>query len=294
MKKGVNFKTTLTLLKRWFDYPASHDFTFSEWRHQKYEELRTGTRNNLPLKTWWPKYTNGDFRLELSLGALLIQQTSWSQVAICIHNLMAFLKGSGKDFSVDGLLSIPPDLFKKLIQASRFPNQKTERIVKFCRHIQEVGGVDIVFKNRADLGQQLRDLKLGFGKETRDCLLLYGANLPVFIADAYGRKLLRFLNLTEGDHYDACQEIFEDGIRRDFDETELASVTKEYTQEELDYALCNAPDHEDISRVLLYQQFHAGIVELGISKRWNEFKEELQSVDGSSVNVSGPPERRGP
>ncbi len=102
---------------------------------------------------------------------------------------------------------------------------------------------------------------------------------------------------------DSCQAIFQEGIARDFSEGELDWIMIEYTPEELRYALPGYPTemtmvknlegentegrgkrHDDvhlesINRVLLNQQFHAGIVELGRSKRWKESGERVLGMD---------------
>jgi len=277
---NINFRNIYSLLKKWFDEPTPEYDDFKCWRFEKYEELELGKRKNLPLKTWWPKYTEGDFRLELALGAMLVQQVRWAAVRQCIENLNRFLIDSERLFDLEGILSIPLEKLEELIRPCRYKRQKGLRILKFCEFVKEhYGSINSFFRNRGikELGTQLASLKIGFGNETRDCVLLYAANLPVFIADAYARKLLNILGLATSNNYDDCQALWEEGIKRDFSYDRLDSIVKEYTREELKYALCNSPAYQDISLVLLYQQIHAGIVELGISGRWDEFKIELES-----------------
>lgn len=277
----VNFRNIFSLLKERFDEPTPEYEDFDCWRFQTYYQLKSGKRNNLPLKTWWPRYTKADFRLELVIGALLIPQVRWHAVMKCIVNTEMFLKNEGKTFSLEGLLSIPQEKLEEIIKPCRYKTEKSRRLLTFCRFVKEnYGSIDSFFRNRGikELGSQLSDLKIGFGNETRDCVLLYAANLPVFIADAYARKLLKALNLTRGDNYDECQAIWEEGIHRDFKYDHLDSIVKEYTFEELKYALCNSPE-KNIPLVLLYQQFHAGIVELGISGKWEEFQALVGSIN---------------
>ena len=279
MLAAINFRRIFLLLKHWFDRPTTPYQDFDAWRQHTYEEVRTGARPNLPLKTWWPKYTTGDFRLELCLGALLVQQVSWPQVRVCLENLRDFLTHHGAAFDVPGLLSLAPEQFASLIQVSRFPHQKRENIRTFCTLLQATGGVERFFRQaaQAELGGQLQRLKSGFGPETRDCVLLYAANVPVFIADAYARKFLTQLQITDrGNGYDACQRLWQEGIQRDFAAQHLAAIIQEYTPAERRYALCNTPPPGAVPWVLLYQQFHAGIVELGISGRWDDFIAQLR------------------
>ncbi|RMF91880.1 MAG: hypothetical protein D6736_04525 [Nitrospinota bacterium] len=256
---SLNFYHLFTLLRQWFAPPTP---------------AGPLPGPSLSLKTWWPRYTTGDFRLEICVGALLVHQVSWRQVRTCLYNLQQFLQASGKGFDIDALLSIPLPHLETLLRPSRFPRQKSRRLLRFCRFLQEKGGVEHVFslwKHQA-VEKELQELKIGFGPETRDCILLYAVNRPVFIADAYARRLLHSLGVPDRDDYDRCQQLFQEGIQRDFTAEDLAAVVREYRPEELRHALCNTPPPSTIPLVLLYQQFHAGIVELGISRRWEAFR----------------------
>jgi len=81
----MNFLMIFNLLKEWFDTPTPGHEDFDCWRHSLYHEERRGLRDRLPLKTWWPHYTKGDFRFEQIIGGLLVQQTSWRQVRASIE-----------------------------------------------------------------------------------------------------------------------------------------------------------------------------------------------------------------
>jgi len=274
----VDVKEIYLLLKEWFDGPTPPYVDFDRWRYQTYQELRSGRRRNLPLKTWWPRYTRGDFRLEVVVGALLIQRVRWGAVRECIQNVDRFLKDQGRAFDLEGLLSIPPATFEELIRPSRFPTQKSERVRTFCRLVKEgAGSIDRFFQKRevGELGQQLTSWRIGFGPETRDCVLLYAANLPVFIADTYARRLLSQLSGKPMMDYQRGQKIWQVGTQRACTREFLDAVMSEYTEDELRYAICNPESGKDYALVLLFQQLHAGIVELGIMGRWDEFREHL-------------------
>ena len=268
-----DFFLVYSVLRQMFDRPTPDYADFDVWRREQYELLLQGRIRNLPLKTWWPKYGLGDFRLELCLGALLVPQVPWPTVRVCLENIIGFLDEGNLGFDVNGLLSIPQASLEELVKPARF-RKKAEWILRFCRFVKEHSGTLPRFfegHDPATLGTLLSSLKAGFGSETRDAVLLYAANAPVFVADAYAREVLRVLGVSQGDDYAAAQRIFEEGLRRDFDAALLQEVVEDYGPVELDYALCNSPNG-DVPRVLLYQQFHAGIDELGISKRWEEFR----------------------
>lgn len=273
----INFARLFAVLRAMFDETTPIYDDFHEWRWENYQDLREGRRTNLPLKTWWPKYTDGDFRFELCLGALLVPQVDWDAVRICIENLRNSASSEGLHFSPSSLLEIPEDRFKECIRSSRFLNQKAARIRKLCQLLHREG-MDSFF-DQQNLGRVLTRAKCGFGPETRDCVLLYAANRPVFVADRYSRMLLGKLG-SPVDDYRACQRIYQEGIRRDFDEEDLARILGGYTPEELAYCLPNSPSHPSVPVVLLYQQFHAGIDELGISGRWDELAEHYADRSG--------------
>lgn len=274
------FKSVYLVLVEWFDSPTPRGVDFSEWRREQYDRLERREIGNLPLKTWWPKYTDEDFRLEICVGALLVQQVSWISVKRCIKDISGFLEERGEAFDTTGLLRIGFEKLQELIRPSRFAQKKAERIIQLCRLVEgRFGSLEAMFSNRTDgtLGEILKDTNAGFGPETRDCVLLYAANRPVFIADSYARILLSLLGMEGSGKYGICQEVYEAGIREAFSPKDLNAIADDYTPDERQYALCNAPDSPDHGLVLLYQQFHAGIDELGISKQWKPFIEDVRS-----------------
>lgn len=264
------------LLREWFDDSTPGAMDQEKAAYGKTTDPNDRQSRRISLKTWWPKYTQGDFRFELCIGMLLVHRVAWPQVKLCIQNLDRSLKAGGASFEARALLEIPVADFEAQINASRFPKQKARRIRRFCQFVVESQSLDFIFR-RQDLGRQLSDLKTGFGQESRDTVLLYAANQPVFIADAYARKVLQVLGLLQKDDYDLCQNIFQEAIQIDFDAQSIDRIASEYDTDALRYVLCNSTLKKDISLMLLYQQFHAGIVELGKSKRWEEFRLRLMS-----------------
>jgi len=282
MTPKINFKDIFTLLREWFDTPTPAYADFESWRHTFYEEVAQGKRRGLPFKTWWPHYTDGDFRLEQIIGALLVHQVSWNQVRRGIENIQEFLRERGLRFDALGIANIPLVNLEGLIRSTGFYRQKARRINGFCRFISDnYGNIEAFFEKEGgwEMGKLLEGLGMGFGKETRDCVLLYSANIPVFIGDSYARELLRRLGAVDPNgsgNYTLCQTIYQDGIHRDFEPEALQEVVADYTPDELMYALPNIHGEEAAPSVLLYQQFHAGIDELGISKRLEEFADQLK------------------
>ena len=265
------------------------------------------SRQRLPLKIWWPHLTSGDYRFELCIGALLVHQTSWRQVEKAIRGIEGYLTHRGEKFTATGAAGIPLSDLEELVRSTGFFRQKARRLQGFSQHVVDHSGTidEFMTWGRSDnllsirssaqrstrgvggerFGSHLRGLGMGFGNETRDSVLLYAANIPVFIADAYARKLLGVLGVEgldgkegiDAHDYNSCQRIFGEGIRRDFSRDDLQEIISDFTPEERDHALVNSPPEEDVPLILLYQVYHAAIDELGISKRWDAFREELQS-----------------
>ncbi|OGC09413.1 hypothetical protein A2V82_00865 [candidate division KSB1 bacterium RBG_16_48_16] len=278
--RWINFKSIFILLREWFDVPTPSKTDFHRWRRELSDKIEKGELTNLPLKTWWPKYSDGDFRFELCIGILLVHQVTWRQVTTCFRNVLAHLERNKMPFTPEGLLSIPVDELAGLIRASRYARQKAKRIRKFCDFLRQYQSLDAFFHELPanELDELLLKSKSGFGKESRDTVLLYAVNSPVFIADAYSRKLLTLLDVPDAANYATCQKIFHDGIERDFDADDLLDILNSYSRQELDYVLINRPQRQLVPKILLYQMYHAGIVELGISKRWDEFLRACKDI----------------
>jgi endonuclease III related protein len=131
---------------------------------------------------WWPART----RLEVILGAILTQNTSWNNVRLALRRLRA-----------EGLLQWPA-----LSQASRlqiescirpagFYRQKARTIRTFVEWLGRVHGGSLnhlLSQSAEETRRQLLELK-GFGPETADAILLYAGKAPVFVADAYTRRI---------------------------------------------------------------------------------------------------------
>ncbi len=167
-------------------------------------------------KNWWP----ADTPFEVVIGAVLTQQTKWENVERAIRNL--------KD---KGLLEAEPlskedtEELEILIRCTGFFRQKAMRLKNISRFFHENPG--ILEKPAAQLREILLSLN-GIGEETADSIVLYAADKPKFVIDAYTKRMCKCLSI-EGD-YRKLQSIFENSLPLD---------------------------------VPLYKEFHALIVEYG-------------------------------
>ncbi len=155
---------------------------------------------------WWP----GDTPFEVIVGAILTQNTSWKNVERAIENLK-----NESVLSPEGIRSVPVERLETLLVPSGFFKIKTKRLKHF---------VDFLFERyRGDLDKLLSlELELlreellgvnGIGKETADSIVLYAAEKPSFVVDAYTRRVFERLGILEKDvEYDEIKQYFEENL----------------------------------------------------------------------------------
>lgn len=152
---------------------------------------------------WWP----ADTPLEVIVGAILTQNTSWSNVEKAIE----FLKEEGLLKSFRKILHIDEKDLSALIRPSGYHNIKSRRLKNFLHFVHKKYGSDLKRMARRKT-EALREELLainGIGPETCDSILLYAFNKPVFVVDAYTRRILSRHNiLDEKCGYDDVQRLF--------------------------------------------------------------------------------------
>jgi endonuclease-3 related protein len=160
---------------------------------------------------WWP----GETTLEIMVGAVLTQNTSWTNVEKAIRNL----KDHGL-LSLKALNTIPIDALAQEIRPSGYYNIKAKRLKNLIRLFFEQYGGSLERLSSADTGD-LREHLLevnGVGPETADSILLYSLQRPVFVVDAYTHRiLLRHGMAEEQMEYHELQGLFMDNLPDDVD-----------------------------------------------------------------------------
>ena len=137
---------------------------------------------------WWP----GDSPFEIMAGAVLTQNTAWSNVERAIANLKA-----AHALSVEAMLVMPVDELAALIRPAGYFNVKARRLRALLEWIRLKGGVEALMEwPDASLRAGLLSVH-GVGPETADDMMLYAFHRPVFVIDAYTRRILGRLGLTE-------------------------------------------------------------------------------------------------
>ena len=136
---------------------------------------------------WWP----GDSPFEIMVGAVLTQNTAWTNVERAIDNLKA-----AHALEAAAILHLPDAELGELLRPSGYFNVKAQRLKSFCRWFLEAGGYKALQAWPTDrLRQGLLSVK-GVGPETADDMLLYAFDRPVFVVDAYTRRLFSRLGLV--------------------------------------------------------------------------------------------------
>lgn len=159
-------------------------------------------------QNWWPAQS----RLEVIVGAYLTQNTNWTNVEKAIANLRR-----ARVLSIKGLRELPLSQLQQLIRASGYYRQKAEKLKTFVRFLDTSysGSLDCMFSQST---QKLRAELLalnGVGPETADSILLYAGNHPVFVVDAYTRRILERHGIVSAKtRYDEIRLLIEDALTR--------------------------------------------------------------------------------
>lgn len=139
---------------------------------------------------WWPAET----RFEILIGAVLTQNTAWINVEKALDGLRA--RGW---LAPEAILAAGENELAAAIRSSGYFNVKARRLRGLCRRFLEEGGFPAL--ERLDT-PALRELLLsvkGVGPETADDILVYAFERPVFVVDAYTRRIFERLGLVSGD-----------------------------------------------------------------------------------------------
>jgi endonuclease-3 related protein len=181
---------------------------------------------------WWPidrKYhqrQHSDPRFEIIIGAILTQNTAWTNVEKALENLK-----KQHTFTIHTITQVDEKDLKTMIQPSGFFNQKAQRLKLFASYLEKKydGNLQMFFsRDTSEIRHELLSLS-GIGPETADSILLYAGNHPVFVVDAYTRRICcRFPFHVGSDSYDDIQQFFERKLSSAFPEKELISTYKEF------------------------------------------------------------------
>jgi endonuclease-3 related protein len=189
---------------------------------------------------WWPAKSP----FEVSVGAILTQNTAWTNVEKAIARLK-----QARALNVKRLHRLSHRRLAPLIKSAGYFNVKARRLKNFISflHGRYSGSLNKMFRHDAGaLRAELLSVN-GIGPETADSMLLYAGQRPVFVIDAYTKRIFsRHGVLSADDSYDDFQELFMKNLPRD---------------------------------VALYNQYHAMFVKVG-----NQFCRSKPRCDSCPLN----------
>ncbi|MDC4232346.1 deoxyribonuclease [Actinomyces sp. B33] len=148
------------------------------------------------IEEWWPADT--DF--EMMVGAVLTQNTAWTNV----ETSLSALRDTGL-LDPAALLACPQDVLADLIRPSGSYNQKAGYLRALASWAIEKGDAARLMST-AELRDDLMGVR-GVGPETADDILLYVYGRPVFIFDAYARRLLKAAGFPVATTYEATRRL---------------------------------------------------------------------------------------
>ncbi len=157
---------------------------------------------------WWPVQSEDaeERKLEICVGAILTQNTSWKNVEKALKNLIELDLIDNRK-----LMQVNEKQIALLIKPAGYYNQKARKLKAFASFLErnsfeKLERMEIV---------ELRNLLLavhGVGKETADSIILYALNKPVFVVDAYTKRVFSRLLDLKIDKYDEWQGFFHSNL----------------------------------------------------------------------------------
>jgi len=158
---------------------------------------------------WWPARTS----VEIVVGAILAQNTAWTNVIRAIDNLR-----KAKALSWTALRDIEEGRLAELIRPSGTYRVKAARLKTFVETLwrDHAGSLESMLDGELDPARRRVLAVHGVGPETADAILLYAADHPTFVVDAYTKRILRrhhFIAARAG--YDEVRELFHASLPTD-------------------------------------------------------------------------------
>jgi endonuclease-3 related protein len=158
---------------------------------------------------WWP----GDSPFEIAVGAILTQNTNWANVEKAIASLK-----NKRALSAKGIHEMKTEKLALFIRPAGYFNVKARRLKAFIHFlINDYHGSMGRMKNEKldTLRTKLLNVH-GIGPETADSILLYALDKPVFVIDAYTKRVLsRHSVINHDESYERIQDLFHETLKRD-------------------------------------------------------------------------------
>jgi endonuclease-3 related protein len=172
---------------------------------------------------WWPttsvgrsvpEYLGGPRnhvqKLEVIFGAILTQSTSWKNAEKAIISL-------NKEDLIDisKLCGIDESRLSEMIRPSGYYNQKAKKLKEICQFLMNNPLEELEKLDTERLREKLLSVK-GVGMETADSIILYSFGRPIFVVDAYAKRMFARIGICRKDvTYVELQEIFHKSLKAD-------------------------------------------------------------------------------
>jgi len=185
---------------------------------------------NFGSQNWWPIDKNyhekhgSDPRFEIMVGAILTQNTAWSNVEKTLISLK-----SKNTLDIKKISEINIKSLQNIIKPSGFFNQKAKRLKNLALHLHDHYHDNLSYffdRDIDDIREGLLSLN-GIGLETADSILLYAGNLPAFVVDAYTKRICKRLSLGTNVSYDEIQQYFERELGKKYSKEKLTQIYNE-------------------------------------------------------------------
>jgi endonuclease III related protein len=165
--------------------------------------------NAFGKRNWWP----GETELEIIIGAVLTQNTSWKNVEKAIDNLK-----QRNVLDIETLYKMNKETLALIIKPSGFYNIKSKRLKNIINVIYDEYSSNILNLKNINMWS-IREKLLGIngiGRETADSIILYALNKPIFVIDVYTKRFLKNHRLyDEESDYDTVQRFFMKNLPND-------------------------------------------------------------------------------
>jgi endonuclease-3 related protein len=160
---------------------------------------------------WWP----GEGPLDVVFGAILTQATSWRNVELALKNL----KEAGL-WSLEGVNNCSQEELAVVIRPCGYYFTKARKLKAFAEYVNQRYGGSLESFLSQDTGRLRAELLsiYGIGPETADAIIVYAAEKPSFVIDAYTRRILHRMGLwpeSEGGRYEDFQRLFHENLPED-------------------------------------------------------------------------------
>jgi endonuclease-3 related protein len=204
-------------------------------------------------QNWWPARS----RFEVIVGAYLTQNTNWSNVEKAMLNLR-----HAHCLNVNAMRKLPIDELEQLVRPSGYFRQKARNLKTFIAFLDShySGSLTRMFAEpTAKLRAKLLELN-GVAPETADSILLYAGNHPVFVVDAYTRRvLLRHGIIDEKTSYEEIRAMIEQAISNSA--AESLTVKNAFSDPRHPVSRMSSSARSELAQH--YNELHALIVRVG-------------------------------